>query len=347
MKKSLSLVCLVMLAGFLVLGNPAGSEAASPSPAEFFKKNVVTMVIGQSPGGGSDYSGRLLASYWSAATGGAMMVKNMLGAGGVVATNYVTASKPNGLTIGHGMFGSSYLSPHLKKDPAVKFDLLKVNWLIGVFQEPWGLHVSSKSPHSTVEDFKKAKDIKCAALSPLAPGGILEALFLDLLGLDGRIITGYKGGAAMGLAAGKGEVDIVPQPTSVGLRSVQKGFVKTPVVVIGDKRVASFPDSPTLIESVNMTPEQKVLYDLATNASHIVRAAIAPPGVPRDRIQFMRDAFAKIVKMKGFKRQAGLSFPLGPSPLIGKELDAFVKKAADTNMDAIKKLVNRHLAIRK
>jgi len=223
MKRSLTLVCLFMLSVFLVFGNPPGAAADSPSPAEFFKKNVVTMVIGTTPGGGADYSGRLLASYWSAATGGAMIVKNMTGAGGVVATNYVTSSKPNGLTIGLGMFGSSYLSPHLNKDPAVKFDLLKMNWLIGVFQEPFGLHVSAKSPHSTVEDFKKAKGIKCAALSPLAPGSILEALFLEMLGLDGRVITGYKGGAAMGLAAGKGEVDIVPQPTSVGLNSMKKG----------------------------------------------------------------------------------------------------------------------------
>ena len=46
----------------------------------------------------------------------------------------------------------------LQKDPAVKFDLLKVNWLIGAFQEPWGLHVSVKSPYSTVEDFKKLVD---------------------------------------------------------------------------------------------------------------------------------------------------------------------------------------------
>jgi hypothetical protein len=51
--------------------------------------------------------------------------------------------------------------------------------------------------------------------------------------------------------------------------------------------------------------------------------------------------------MKGFKQQAALSFPLGPTPLLGDELDAFVKKAAGTNMDKIKQLVNRHLAIRK
>ncbi|MFH1488706.1 MAG: tripartite tricarboxylate transporter substrate-binding protein [Pseudomonadota bacterium] len=347
MKRSLGLVCLVMLAGLLVLGNPAGSAAASPSPAEFYKKNVVTMVIGTSPGAGADYAGRLVASYWSAATGGSMVVKNMTGAGGVVSTNYVTVSKPDGLTIGFGMFGSSYLSPHLNKDPAVKFNIHKMNWLFGAFQEPWGLNVSVKSPYSTVEDFKKAKGIKCAALSPLAPGSILESLFLELLGLDGRVITGYKGGAAMGLAAGKGEVDIVPQPTSVGLNSMKKGFVKDPVVVISDKKVASFPNSPPLVDCVKMTPEQEALYDLAVTSSHIVRVGVAPPGVPEDRIQFMRDAFAKIVEMDAFKKQVGLSFPLGPAPLMGEELNAFVKKAADTNMDEIKKLVNRHLAIRK
>ena len=347
MKKSLSLVCLVMLAGFLVLGNPAGSTAASPSPAEFFKKKVVKMIIGYNPGGGSDYAGRLLSSYWSEATGGAMIVKNMTGAGGMVATNYVTASKPDGLTIGFGMFGSSYLSPHLTKDPAAKFDIYKMNWLVGVFHEPFGLHLSAKSKYKTLEDLKKAKGIKLAGLSPFGPGTISEAIFLDLLGLDGRLITGYKGGSAMGLAAGKGEVDFVPQPTSVGLRSMKKGFVRAPTVVLGTKRVKVFPDTPVLPELVKMTPEQQALFDLAILASYVIRVGVAPPGVPQDRVQYMRDAFAKIVKMKGFKRQAGLSFPLGPTPLMGKDLEDFVTKSAGTKMEEIKKLINRHLAIRK
>ena len=349
MKRSLCLVSLFMLVCFLVFGNPAGSSAASPSAAEFFKNNKVTLVIGTTPGGGADYSGRLLASYWSAVTdGGAMVVRNMTGAGGVVATNYVTKSKPDGLTISLGMFGSSYLNPHLYKDPAVKFDLRKMNWLIGVFQEPFGLHVSIKSPNSTVADFQKAKGVKAAALNPAAPGAILEALFYELLGIDGRVITGYKGGAAMGLAAGKGEIDIVPQPTSVGLNSMERKFVKAPVVVISDKRVASFPDSPTLLESVkNITAEQKALYDLADTASHVVRAVCAPPGVPQDRVQFMREAFAKIVEMRGFQRQAGAIFPLGPSPLLAPEMEAFAKKAAETDMAPIKKLVNKYTAIRR
>ena len=120
----------------------ARASAAADSAADFYKKNVVTMVVGLNPGGGSDYAGRLLASYWSAATdGGAMIVKNMTGAGGLVATNFMYSAKPDGLTIGFGMFGSAYLMPFLTKDPAVKFDFKRLNWLVGVFNEPFGLHV--------------------------------------------------------------------------------------------------------------------------------------------------------------------------------------------------------------
>ena len=88
MKKNLPVAILFVLIAVSILGIGNRVSAAADSAADFYKKNVVTMVVGLDPGGGSDYAGRLLASYWSAATdGGAMIVKNMTGAGGLVATN--------------------------------------------------------------------------------------------------------------------------------------------------------------------------------------------------------------------------------------------------------------------
>jgi len=292
MKRILSFgVAMVLVAGliFSICPQPV---AEATSAADFYKKNVVTVVVGYSPGGGSDYAARLLASYWPDATdGGAMIVKNMPGAGGLLGTNYVCSVKPNGLTIGLGMVASTYLMPFLTKDPAAKHDAKKLQWLVGVFHEPWGMFISAKRPYESVEDLKKAKGLKCATVVPFGASTIAEAFFIDVLGLDAKIISGYKGGSAMALAAGKGEVDISPNPISVGLRGVEKGFVKPPVAVIGRKRVDVFKDSPTLPELVKFTPEQEEQFKRVVTASYILRVCAAAPGVPHDRVTFMRDAF--------------------------------------------------------
>ena len=347
MKKFFASVLMIVLASGLVVGGFTQQAAEAAGAADFYKNNVVKMYIGYSPGGGSDYAGRLLASYWSDATdGGAMIVKNMTGAGGLLATNYINSAKPDGLTIGFGMFGGSYLMPHLTKDKGMRFDINKLNWLVGVFHEPFGHHVSVKKPYESAEDLKKVKGLKFASTAPYGPGSILEAIFIDFLGLDAKIITGYKGGSAMALACGKGEVDLAPLPGGTGLDSMNKGFVKPPVVVMSSKRIDIFPDSPAFPELVKFTPEQEALYKVFNAASYVIRVGAAPPGVPEDRIKFMRDAFAKIVKMKGFQTQAKLSFPLGPTPMLADELDAFVAEAAGIDIDPVKALTKKYLAIR-
>ena len=94
MKKFLTIPLMIVLASGLVVGGFTLQAAEAAGAADFYKNNVVKMYIGYSPGGGSDYAGRLLASYWSDATdGGAMIVKNMTGAGGLLATNYVYSAK--------------------------------------------------------------------------------------------------------------------------------------------------------------------------------------------------------------------------------------------------------------
>ena len=77
MKKAVAKTLTVLfLTGILMTGFSA-SWAKDISPAEFYKKNTLTMYIGFSPGGGTDYVSRLFASYWPKVTdGGKIAAKN-------------------------------------------------------------------------------------------------------------------------------------------------------------------------------------------------------------------------------------------------------------------------------
>ncbi len=366
MKKLFLAVLVIVLAGTLLLSacaGPAPTPAPAPAPvpapapkpapvpesaAEFYKKNVVTMIVGYAAGGGSDYAGRILASFWPDATdGGAMIVKNMVGGGGLVACNFVYSAKPDGLTINIGMQGSSYTTAVIFKDPAAKYDAHKFNYLVGVFSEPWGLYGSAKRPYASFEDLKKVKGLKFAALGPDDPSSLLTAVVIETAGLEGaQIITGYKGGADSALAAGKGEVDATILPRSVGDTGIGQGFVKLPFAFLSFEKNAIYPNTPPFPELVKLTPEQKALFELVHTITFVSRIAAAPPGVPVDRVKFMRDAFAKIVTIDGLKQQAKTIFPLGTTPMIGDEVTAFIEKAVKIEPGPIQALVKKYMAIK-
>jgi tripartite-type tricarboxylate transporter receptor subunit TctC len=164
--------------------------------------------------------------------------------------------------------------------------------------------------------------------------------------LDAKIVSGYPGGNDMCLAAGRGEVDSAPGPAALGLDGMKKGFVKPPVAIMGRKRVAAFPDSPAVSELVKFTPEQETLFKLADATSCVFRAGATRPGVPEDRVKFMQDAFAKIVAMKAFEEQSKSFFPLGPTPMSGKELNAYMKEALSMTFDPIKAMINKYLIVK-
>jgi tripartite-type tricarboxylate transporter receptor subunit TctC len=72
---------------------------------------------------------------------------------------------------------------------------------------------------------------------------------------------------------------------------------------IGLARNPKVPDVPTVIELV---PDQrgKTIIRLAASASDIGRAIIAPPGVPTDRVDALRNAFEQMVKDPEFIAEA-------------------------------------------
>ncbi len=73
------------------------------SPADFYKGQTVTIILSSAPGGGYDAVARTLAAHLPKHIPGnpTVVVKNMAGAGGIVAANFLYNVAPkDGLTIG-------------------------------------------------------------------------------------------------------------------------------------------------------------------------------------------------------------------------------------------------------
>src|SRR6187399_2887180 len=87
-----------MLAAVMVL---ATGTAQAQTGADFFKGKTVTYIVSTGPGGGYDLYGRLVAEFMQKyLPGSTFVVKHLPGAGHLVGTNTIYASKPDGLTIG-------------------------------------------------------------------------------------------------------------------------------------------------------------------------------------------------------------------------------------------------------
>ena len=106
----------------------ASSACASAKPKvvsvdDFYKNNMVTLIVNGGVGGGTDYAGRVLASYWGETTGGPPMeVRVMSGGGGIEGLNYVYNAEPDGLTIGNTHHPADITGPLLTGGVGPKFD---------------------------------------------------------------------------------------------------------------------------------------------------------------------------------------------------------------------------------
>ena len=104
---------------------------------------------------------------------------------------------------------------------------------------------------------------------------------------------------------------------------IQSGEL-VPIFTMSLKRLAEYPDVPSITEFGSNDAEKKFLNFWATGGL-LGRSVFAPPGVPADRMTALRAAFDAMVKSPDFltaaeTRKASLN------PMSGKEMEAEIAK---------------------
>src|SRR5260370_42184210 len=87
--------------------------AAAPAFAQAYPEQGIKIGVGFPPGVAPDITGRLLADKFSAAWGKPVVVENVNGAGGNVATERVARAAPDGYTLLMGGNSSLVFSPSI------------------------------------------------------------------------------------------------------------------------------------------------------------------------------------------------------------------------------------------
>jgi tripartite-type tricarboxylate transporter receptor subunit TctC len=294
----------------LAIGIAAAAAGTSPADAQsveqFYKGKTMTILIGHPPGGSYDLYARLAADHMRRFIPGNpnIIVQSKPGGGSAVATAYLYELAPKDGTM-LGLFAETIPATQVLEPSIGKWKMQEMTY-IGSFSGVNAAFVRRKdSAAKTVEDMRKIPmNVGCSGRTSQSYQS--PAMLKNLAGFKFKIICGYPGSAEYVLAMEKGEVDMVSsawnQWTSAHPQKIKDGeFI--PVIQSGLKRHKDLPNIPLMQELVS-DPKLKQAFEFASAGAAIGRALIAPPKVPKDRIDALRAAFDKVVKDPEFLADA-------------------------------------------
>ncbi len=238
-------------AAALIIALAGAIGAAGPARAEDYPTRLITIIVPQPPGGGTDIISRIVADRLSQDLGQAVIVENRTGAGTVVGTEAAAKANPDGYTLVTGLTASMGVSPslfaHLPYDPIRDFTPVAM-----LADYPFAVVVNKDFPaHSIQELIALAKarpgEINYASAGNGTGQHLSAELFKMLAGVDLKHVP-YRGAAAAYADVLSGQVPVFFDNLASALGQIQSGSVRA-LAVTGKERAPLLPDVPTVAES--------------------------------------------------------------------------------------------------
>ena len=281
-----------------------------------FPQRPLRLVISVPPGGAADFTGRVVAAKLAEFVGQNVVVEGRPGAGGIVASEYVTKATPDGHTLMLTSSTTHGVAPVLYKK--LPYDAMKgFTHISGVLYMPAILAVYGEVPARTVKEL--------VALAKAKPGSILfgssgNGSAPQLWGEQFKIVTGapvthvpYKGSgpAVVDLAGGQIHIMFDGLPSVIG--QLKSGRLR-PLAALHDKRFSVFPDVPTMAEAGYPGMEGGIWYGLS-----------GPRGIPRPLVDRLAKEMVRVLSAQDvqdrFSTVGGIPMKIGP-----QEYEAFILK---------------------
>lgn len=264
---------------------PALLSAQAQEP---FPSKPITLIVGYAPGGTSDLSMRYLAEAASKRLGQPVVVVNKEGGGGVVGLAELKNAKPDGYTIGFLATGP-IISAHMRKLP---FDATKdFTPIIQTSGAIYGLVVQAESEFKTMKDwidFAIANPGK-ATYSTTGAGSPQHLVMIQLGDqLKAKFVHVPMGGGVPAITQLLGGHVTAASQTTEWKPYVQSGRLRL-LAVYSDKRLALFPEVPTLLD---------LGYGIVAPT---VYSIVGPAGMPPDRVKKLHDALHASVQEPGYQ----------------------------------------------
>jgi tripartite-type tricarboxylate transporter receptor subunit TctC len=330
-----------IIAGLTMLGLLNGTSARAQTGGDFYATHSITLISSFAAGGFNDLASRLVARHFGRFIPGTpgIVVKNIPGAGGVIAANtlYQTAAR-DGTVI--GQLDRGIPQTGFRGAPNVKFDVLGFTWLGSLStyaNEACILWVRKDHPAMNVADLSTPGLRTRLGTVPGATNHLLSKVSKKVLGLNVDVITGYPGAGPIWIGLLNGELD----GQIIGTSSVDSshphllkdGGIR-PLVQFGRQtRMAGYENVPTGLE-IARDDQQRALVAFAELPFVTSLPFVAPPNIPADRAQMLEAAFQAMIVDPDFVQDAQ-RMKIEISPIAGKPLLELLQKYSRTSKAVI------------
>jgi len=239
-----------LLAG-LVSAFILSSLLVTPAAAQPYPSRVVKLIVPQTPGGATDVFARKIGQLLSEKWGQPVVIENRAGAGGVVGTDVVAKSAPDGYTLLVTYAGSQAINPSLYQK--IPFDSVKDFQTVATLAStPFVLIVHSKLPARDLAEYVALARARPDALTYASSGnGSVNHLLGEMLKTEAGIKmlhVPYRGVAPAITDVIGGQVDSAFSSVPSVLQMVQTDKVRA-LAISSAQRIAAAPEIPTIAES--------------------------------------------------------------------------------------------------
>ena len=224
--------------------------AAPAFAADAYPAKPVRIVVPFAAGGGVDLTARILAQRLTERTGHSFIVDNRVGASGIIGTEFVAKSPPDGYTLLVGLQTSQAVVPAMY----TKLNYDAARDFVGVTEiavSPLVIVIHPSLPVKSVKDLIALAKARPGQLTYGAASGGTPHMAGELFRLQAHVdllFVPYKGeGPAIADALG-GQISMVFSNLPIGLPQAQSGRLRA-LAVTSKERVATAPNIPTAAES--------------------------------------------------------------------------------------------------
>jgi len=274
-----------------------GALLSSAALAQEYPVKPVRVLSGFAAGGAADIIGRVVAQRLSETLKQPFVVETRAGAAGIIATEAVARSAPDGYTLLVGTMTTHGIAPSLYKK--LPYDVTRDFAPIALIGHiPLVMTVGTAVPAGSVKDFialAKASPGKYtfASAGGGTPPHLTGELFRSRFGLD-LVHVPYKGTAPAVTDLIAGQVSMTIDGLTVQLPHIRSGKLKALAAASG-KRIATLPEVPTFAELGYPDLQVSLWYSL-----------FAPAGTPRSVIILLNAEVSKMLALPGiFYTRAG------------------------------------------
>jgi tripartite-type tricarboxylate transporter receptor subunit TctC len=267
------------------IGLAVSFGATSVAAQDKFPERPVRMLIPFAPGGETDLFARSVSDKLGQVLGQPVIVENRPGATGIVASEFVARSKPDGYTLIFGTAATHALNVAVYKDlsyhPVRDFEPIAF-----VGSVPLVLYAHSSMP-ANLKDFVALLKANPGKYSYGAAGSSTSHLGVELfnnaVGVS-AVHVPYKGsGPALQDTVG-GQVQYMGASVGVGMPMVQSGRLHA-LGVMAKQRLAAAPNVPTVAEAG--------LPELEVGTWNVVTA---PKGTPKPIVDRLNSALNQVLR---------------------------------------------------